>query len=156
MKNIYNLALVLHIIGISIVAGTTFIDYLTYNQFWKVLSSNRQSAIVTINLVQRLQRFISIGMLLIVVAGIAMIILLPGVWPQQIWFRVKMVMLLLVIINGFAIKRRLTNKLNGLLSDTIMDNTSGFAKLKSSISLSNSIQLLLILVIFVLSAFKFN
>ncbi|MES2130814.1 MAG: hypothetical protein V4506_00610 [Bacteroidota bacterium] len=156
-KTIYNIALVVHIIGITIMAGATLIDFVTFQRFWKILPSNKASCLVLADFLYRLQRFLGIGMLIIISSGIGMMVFLHQVWGQQIWFRVKFGILILIIINGLAIRRRLGNKLKKLLADeTRLDNTLALSKLKGNITLGHIFQILFFVVIYILSVFKFN
>ncbi len=156
-KNIYNIALVVHIVGITIMAGATFIDFVTFRRFWKILPSNRQAGLVIADFLYGLQRFLGIGMLIIILSGVGMMAFLHQVWGQQIWFRVKFGILILIIINGLAIRRRLGNKLKKLLTDEAgTDNTLTLAKLKGSITLGHILQIIFFVVIYILSVFKFN
>jgi uncharacterized membrane protein len=156
-KNIYNLALVVHIVGITIMAGATFIDFVTFRRFWKVLPSNRQSGLVIADFLYGLQRFLGIGMLVIIVSGVGMMVFLHQVWGQQTWFRIKIGILVLIIINGLAIRRSLGNKLKKLLADeTVTGNTLMLSGLKRNITLAHTFQILFFVTIYILSVFKFN
>jgi hypothetical protein len=154
---IYKTALVVHIVGITIMAGTTFIDFITFKQFWKVLPDNRPGALVTADSLYKLQRFMGIGLLIIILSGVTMMIFLHQVWGQQIWFRIKIGILFLIIINGLAIRRRLGNNLKKLLAELPGAETDlKLSKLKSNITLVHVFQLLFFSSIFILSVFKFN
>jgi hypothetical protein len=156
-QTIYKIALVAHIVGITIMAGTTFIDFISFKQFWKTLSNNRSAALVIADYLYKLQRFMGIGMLIIIVSGVNMMIFLHQVWGEQIWFRVKIGILVLVIINGLALRRRLGNSLKKLL-DELPGNEmdSKLVKLKGNITISHLFQFLFFVTIFILSVFKFN
>jgi hypothetical protein len=158
MNNIiYNTALVVHIVGITIMAGTTFIDFITFRQFWKILPGSRSAGLIMADSLYKLQRFMSIGLLVIILSGVGMMIFLHQVWGQQIWFRVKIGFLFLIIINGLVFRRRLGNSLKKLLADsTVNENNIKFSRLKSNITLIHIFQITFFIVIFVLSVFKFN
>jgi hypothetical protein len=59
---LYNIALVTHVVGITIMAGTTFIDYITFRAFWKVFRADKAKGSVLENYLHKLQRF-SLGLL---------------------------------------------------------------------------------------------
>ena len=71
---LYNIALVTHVIGITVMAGTTFIDFITLRAFSILLKTDRDKALVLENYLYKLQRFLGIGMLLILVSGVTMMI----------------------------------------------------------------------------------
>ncbi len=156
-QTIYKLALVAHIVGITIMAGTVFIDFISFKQFWKALPNNRPAALVLADYLNKLQRFMGIGMLIIILSGVTMMGFLYRVWGEQLWFRVKMGILVLVIVNGLALRRRLGNKLKKLLAEIPgTEINTKLSKLKGNITVSHLFQLLFFVTIFILSVFKFN
>jgi len=156
--NIYHLALVAHIVGITIMAGTTFIDFITFKQFWKIFSGDKAKSLVIEDILFRLQKFIGIGMLVIIISGVLMMVYLHQVWGQQLWFRVKMGILLLIIINGLVIRRRMGFRLKKLLAEESPGSSfnTKLSGLKRNITASHLFQMLFFTIIFVLSVFKFN
>ncbi len=155
---IYSLALVAHVAGITIMAGTTFMDYITFKQFWKLYRTDEVRGIVVENILYKLQRFLGIGMAVILSSGVLMMAYLHQVWGEQIWFRIKMVILLLIIINGLGVRRSLGNKLRKLLAQG--PSFKGFEKklsgIRTNFSVVYALQMMFFLIIFVLSVFKFN
>ena len=156
--NIYHIALVAHIVGITIMAGTTFIDFITFKQFWKIFSGDKAKSLVIEDILFRLQKFIGIGMLLIIISGVLMMVYLHQVWGQQIWFRVKMGILVLIIINGLVIRRRMGSRLKKLLAEGSPGSSfnAKLSGLKRNMMASHLFQMLFFTIIFVLSVFKFN
>jgi uncharacterized membrane protein len=154
----YHIALVAHIVGITIMAGTTFIDFVTFRTFWKAFRRDKAKALLLKNYLYKLQKFLGIGMLVILVSGVLMMIKLHEVWGAQLWFRIKMGVLLLIIINGLGLRRRLGSKLNKMLTADLSDNSSGedFNRISRNFTAVQEIQMLLFVIIYVLSVFKFN
>lgn len=156
--NWYHAALVLHIMGITLMAGSTFIDYVSFKAFSKAYPTDNARAVVLEEFLFRLQRFMGIGLLLILVSGITMMAKLHEVWGAQLWFRIKMVLLLLVIANGLGIRRMLGNRLHKLLlAEPSQSNiTENWRRLHQSFNTVQLLQLLFFVLIFILSVFKFN
>lgn len=73
---IYSICLVTHITGIVLMAGASFIDYIIFRQFWKVWPADTIKAMTTENLMNRLQKYMGIGMLFILLSGAGMMIYL--------------------------------------------------------------------------------
>lgn len=155
---IYQLALVAHIVGISIMAGTTFIDFITFKTFLKAYRTDRANGLLLGNYLYRLQRFLGIGMLVILASGVLMMVRLHEVWGAQLWFRIKMIILLLIIINGLGFRRALGSGLKKLLAREITANSASeeFKVIKRRFSVAQVIQMLLFVTIYILSVFKFN
>ncbi|MGG7662100.1 hypothetical protein [Dyadobacter sp. BHUBP1] len=83
-----------------------------------------------------------------------MMIELHQVWGVQLWFRVKMAVLLLIVINGLGFRRAVGKRLGQALSDCSL--TTHWRAANRNFMLVQLIQMLLFLVIYVLSIFKFN
>ena len=154
----YNAALVLHIVGITMMAGTSFIDYITFRFFYKTYATDTAKGLVLESYLYNLQRFLGIGMLLILASGITMMVKLHNVWGAQLWFRIKMGLLLLVIINGLGLRRMLGLRLRKTLSNGTAAIVMGekWNTIKRNFTMVQFIQILLFITIFILSVFKFN
>ena len=154
----YNAALVLHIVGITMMAGTSFIDYITFRFFYKTYATDTAKGLVLESYLYNLQRFLGIGMLLILGSGITMMVKLHDVWGAQLWFRIKMGLLLLVIINGLGLRRMLGLQLRKTLSNGTAAIVMGekWNTIKRNFAMVQFIQILLFITIFILSVFKFN
>jgi hypothetical protein len=155
---VYQMALVAHVVGITIMAGTTFIDFITFRTFLKAYRTERANARLLESYLYRLQRFLGIGMLIILASGVLMMVRLHEVWGAQLWFRIKMGILILIIINGLGLRRFLGSRLKKLLSreisgDPAVEELSG---IKWGFSVVQVIQMLLFVTIYTLSVFKFN
>jgi hypothetical protein len=156
-QNIYSAILVVHVVGIALMAGTAFVDLFTFRHFWKRYSEDKEQGLVVENIAFRLQRFMGVGMLLILLSGIGMMAYLHQVWGQQLWFRIKMAVLVLIIINGLGLRRVLGTQLRRILgTDSPGDIAIPLSKVKVRMTIIQYLQLLLFIVIFTLSVFKFN
>lgn len=153
----YHISLVLHIIGITVMAGTTFIDFIAFGSFRKALRIDITKSLMIEEQLYQLQQFMGVGMLLILISGIGMMVKLHEVWGAQIWFRVKMGILLLIIINGLGLRRVLGSKLRKALTGPFtadrIDTINAISRNFTNVQL---IQLSLFVIIYVLSVFKFN
>ena len=103
-------------------------------------------------------RLLATGIILLLVTGISMMAVTRGVFGEQLWFRIKMVIVVLIIINGLAVGRRQAMKLRRLITtDTGDSDTQQKVKsLRQGIALFHISQLLLFIVIIILSTFRFN
>lgn len=157
-STLYDAALVGHVIGITIMAGTTFIDFITFRAFWKAFTKDGPKSLIMEDYLYKLQKFIGIGMLLILISGVMMMVKMHEVWGAQTWFRIKMGVLLLIIINGFVFRRILGSKLRKALAEHLPANTAikRFYLLKKQFTAVQVIQMLLFVIIYVLSVLKFN
>ena len=61
----------------------------SYEAFWKQFPQDKGKAIALLGSSMRFQRFMGIGIALLILTGIGMMILTQGVFGQMIWFRIK-------------------------------------------------------------------
>jgi hypothetical protein len=153
---VYDLAKVLHIAGIVAAAGISLIDFILFRQFWTIYERHTGEGIVIERVLLRLQRVMAIGMMLIIVSGVMMMFYLHAVWGQQLWFRIKMGLLLLVIVNGLAFRRRLGNRIHARVTAEANGLWVHEGSLRANITAVQGVQLLLFMIIFTLSIFKFS
>lgn len=154
---IYQAFLVLHITGITVMAGTSFVDLIIFRSFKKAFRTDAARSRVIEEQLYKLQRFMGIGMLLILISGIGMMVKLHEVWGAQIWFRVKMGILLLVIINGLGLRRMFGSRLRKALTiSPAADSNNAIESIARNFVTVQLIQLLFFIIIYVLSVFKFN
>ncbi len=159
MSNPYLLPflVVFHIIGLTLMAGATLTEFMAFLQFWKIFPHDRQRAIILRQANEKIPALARIGGMLMIVTGILMVVLMHGAVATQFWFRIKMGLVVLLIINAVVIARSQIMKLQRILADSSgAFQVQQIDTLKSRIMISLSFQLLLFFLIFVLSVFRFN
>ena len=158
MQTLYYTALVTHIIGLTMMAGPTLVDYIITKQFWKQYVNDKTKGIAIYESVSKFVMLFGIGIILLILSGITMMALTHGVFGEQIWFRIKFGLVILIIINGIAIGRRQGVKLRKILfAESVGNNVeASLLKIKSNLSAFHVSQLVLFIIVFVLSVFKFN
>ncbi len=158
MQTIYHTSLVLHIIGLTMLAGITLADFILFKQFWKHLENNKQQGLAINAAMARLPAFFGIGVLLLIFSGVGMMAITHGVFGEQIWFRIKIALVVIIIINGLTVGRRQGAKLRKILPDIASEKgiDSRLLKIKARLRRFHISQLTLFIIIFILSVFKFN
>ncbi|MCD9019938.1 hypothetical protein [Parachryseolinea silvisoli] len=155
-QQVYDIAKTLHIVGISVAAGTSLIDLILLQYFWNIYRFRIQEGVVIERLVGRLQRVAAVGLMLIVLSGVTMMFYLHTVWGPQLWFRIKMGVLLLIIINGLSFRRVLGKRIHARVMQESTVRWTQQGSLRSGVTVVQLMQLVFFLVIFVLSVFRFN
>jgi hypothetical protein len=151
------LGLVLHISGIVMMVGTLFAGFLTNQQLWKYLPYDRERALTIVRATAPLRLAGVAGGIVIVVGGILMMTAVHGAFMHQVWFKVKMGVLVGLIVNMIVVERPAGKKLRRLLyGEAAAVDHLAMAGAKRRLLLFYLLQLGLFLVIFVLSAYKFN
>lgn len=149
------LDLVLHITGFTMMAGTILADFAISRRLNKYILSDKAKAVTILETTAGFGRLIGIGAALLVLTGVGMVIIFKGVVAQMLWFKIKMVLVLLIILNGTLVLRRGSNRLKSLLQPDDPRHNSRISSLKDRLSAFHGLELLLFLIIFVLSIFRF-
>ncbi|SIO49410.1 hypothetical protein [Chitinophaga niabensis] len=149
---LFNTSLWLHIIGISLMAGVTVADFVLTRKFWALYAHNPQEGILVRRVSNKLPVLIIAGTALILLSGVGMMIATRGVFDTFLWFRIKMGMVLLVILNAIIFGRRQNAKLNKLL----LQETPALSGIRKNLNTFHITQLVLFAIIYLLSTFKFN
>ena len=97
--------LVLHLVGFTMMAGAVLADFSINARLNKYLFTDKGRALVLLEGSLGLPRLTGIGAALLVLTGTAMTILLKDAVLQMTWFRIKMPLVLLIILNGIALAR---------------------------------------------------
>lgn len=148
--NLFLLCLLAHIIGLTLAAGTTVIGFLLNRRFWKFYGTDKAKAVALIGLGTRFPRVIGIGIGLLLVSGFFIMYLANGAFGQQLWLRIKIVLVLVVITNSLVVKA-LEKRVKAMVS-----GEGSIESLQWKLMTFYLLQLVLFLVIFVLGVFKFN
>jgi cytochrome c553 len=157
MQTVYHIALVLHIVGLTLMAGITIADYIISKQFWKQLAYDKSRAMAFNEIMVQLPRLLGVGAALLIITGVTMMAVTRGVFGEQTWFRIKFALVILAIVNGLVIGRRQGVKLKKLLAgETTGAYTAPLLKIKNTLTWFHTAQMVFFLLIFTLSVFKFN
>lgn len=158
INTIYHLALITHLSGLIMVAGATLMDYIVTMQFWKQYANNKSEGLAVIKALTRFPFVFGIGFLFLIASGVYMMYVTNGAYGEQVWFRVKFGLIILIILNGIVFGRRQGSKLRKMLFlETPEENMkAALLKIKGNLNLFHLSQLVFFLSILTLSVFKFN
>ena len=167
MQTLHQIALITHIVGITLMAGTTLVEYLLTKHFWKLYASDGSRAITSYEDGFNFHLLVDIGVIFLILSGVSMLLIFQGVFAKQIWFQIKIGLIIIIAINGSTVGRRQDVKLKGLMSleklnfhqDHSLEQKNrkeDLMKVKNRLDLFFISQLLMFLIIFTLSVFKFN
>lgn len=108
--------------------------------------------------VSKLPRVAGLGLLVLIISGVTMVAASRGIYGQQLWFKIKMMVVLLIIATSIFMTRGLERRLHKLvLEDMAKGNvTLQIGTLTSRIGYVQLSLLAFFVVIFVLSVFRFN
>src|ERR1700744_141913 len=138
-----NLDLVLHITGFTMMAGTILADFAVSRRLDKYILSDKAKAITILDTTAGFGRLIGIGAGLLILTGLAMVSIFKGGVTQMLWFKIKTVLVLLVILNGTLILQRGTKTLKTLLLSDDPRSNNRISTLKARLTIFHSLELLL-------------
>ena len=151
-----SLLLVLHITGLAMMAGAVVADISLSTRSNKILLTDQGRALTLLEGAAGLVPFIGAGALLLILSGTIMVVQLKSAVTQMLWFRVKMPLVILLVLNGVAVGRPLTMRLRKLLSPNGGRADLNLVRpIRTRLKVVYVVQILLFLTIFVLSVFKF-
>lgn len=154
--SIFLTLLMLHLIGLVLMVGTTLISFINYQTFWRLFDHQKEQAIGALATTIKLPRLIGIGAGLLIITGIGMIALTGGTLARQLWFVIKFVFILLLIANNAFSGRKLETKLTAIFSGHEPYLSTQVWTLKGKLRTFYLLQLGIFLIIIFLSAYKFN
>jgi len=157
MTNFSQVGLLLHIIGLTAIAGATLTGYITSRQFRNHYTQDKQKGFAIMQAVSKLPRVAAIGMGLLILSGIMMVAASKGIYGQQLWFKVKMIFVILIIV-ATIVRGRLDKRLQKEVLDDIAhgNRTGEIGKLVGRLANVQLFILSFLLIIFVLAVFRFN
>jgi hypothetical protein len=133
-------------------AGSVLADFSIYRRLNKYLIADKQKAVTILEGPAKLPVFIGVGAVLLILTGIGMVSIFRESVTSMLWFRVKMILVLLVVLNGIVLARPGAVKLKATLQQN-GDNRriEGLGRNLRNIYI---LQLILFLSIFILSVFR--
>ncbi|HWB26492.1 MAG TPA: DUF2269 family protein [Chitinophagaceae bacterium] len=152
---LYPTCLTLHIAGLTMMAGTTLVDTIVYRQFWKQYRQDASRATATLEATGKVSVLFALGFLLLLVSGVSMMLLTNGIFAEQLWFKIKMYLVIAVVINGIAVGRRTGLQIRKAAAG-LTGNTAALSSLKKRLLFFHVIQLTIFALIFIMGVFKFN
>jgi len=150
--------LLLHIVGITLMAGLTVAAAVAYHRSWKLLSVKPEIAIQILHSTSRYGMLQMIGGISILAGGIAMMTGYRGAPMHQTWFQAKLVLLTLIILNFIFMGRPAMQRLKKVLvayRSGEMPENAFVVDANRRLRWFSGLQLMLFLCIFVLSSFRF-
>lgn len=148
----YYCYLIVHLLAFALFTGTFVANMITLNQIWQYTEKDETIAKTLFTTTGKYARLMGISLAFIVTAGILMMTQMHKVYGGQLWLRIKIVLVvILIILRIMSVRssKRLENKLYG-------KSEISWPDIKNRITVFNLPQLFIIAAIIVLSVMKFN
>ena len=148
--------LMLHLTALVLLAGTTLVDFVNFQAFWKLYEHQKEQASGILTASAKYSRLTGIGAALLIITGTCMLVLTHGVYARQVWFRIKIVLVLLLIVNSIFNGARVGMQLRKTFNANPPGMATQISGLKYRLQTFYFLQLSILLIIILLSAYKFN
>lgn len=140
---LFSSLILFHIIGLLLFAGLTLVEFIIFSQF----DQDKIKTQMLLNATAKFHVFMRIGIGLIVLTGIGMMAMTGGVFGEQLWFRIKFALVVIIVLSSLIIGRRQRLKIKASLEESSVKGNWGWY---------HAMQLALFFAIILLSIFKFN
>ena len=114
----FQVLLILHLTGLTLMAGTTGTDYIVFRMFLKLFDKEKERSLNLLDLKKKLSILLAIGAALLLLSGTGLFIITDGLFIHQIWFKIKLFLVLALILNGFLVGTRQELKLKKGISES--------------------------------------
>ena len=147
--------LALHIAGLVIMAGATVTDYLTFKTFWKFADHGDNRALSLLPLMAKYGGLVRTGAAILFLTGTGLLVM-EGAWWEQLWFKVKMALVILLVLNGVFIGNKQGHKFREMIAGNAPDFIQRTTDIRGTLNRFYIIQLAIFFIIILVSAIKFD
>jgi uncharacterized membrane protein SirB2 len=146
----------MHLAGLTLLAGTNVVEYVAFRSIFKTWQTDQKAAIHQINMLSKLPVLLIIGGILLLLSGAGFVIITHDAFGSQLWFKIKMLFVLVLIVNGFLMGRRNEIRLKESLTIGDAFNAQEAAEAIRGMIRFYLIQLCLFFMVVLMAVFKFN
>lgn len=154
-QNLFHLYLVIHITGFTMMAGATVAQLSIFKRLNQYVIIDKPKALSILESTGGFASIMGIGALLLILTGVGMVSILRDAATSMVWFRIKMPLVILILLNGGLYARPNANKLRKWLQENTIAGNGPIEIYKNRLRIFNISQLVIFLLIFVLSAYQF-
>jgi hypothetical protein len=155
--NLFPLGIVLHITGIALLTAGLLGSYVSLKQLWKYYPEDERQAAAVFKTSQAYNIFFGIGGALILISGFLLLRAFQFAVTKQLWFEIKMGLVIFLVLNARIFGAPVVKKLRGLMSSPGgVADVLQLGMLRRRLSIFHALQLLVLLIIFVLAVYKFQ
>lgn len=156
IQTIRQLLLVLHLSGLTLMAGTIVTAFFTFRAFVNRLKIKSEGSTELLKLLLNLAPIKGIGGILLILSGIGLTLITRGVFLHMLWLQLKLFLVMLLALNEILIGNRQLKNLKTAFFENIPNGSTVIKTTVSKITVFYTVQILLFLVIIVMAVFKFS
>lgn len=137
-------SLLLHMIGMIMIAGGFLGAYVVEKQFWKQVDTDITKAGTLLPMMKTLPIIIQMGVLVQIISGIGMLHSREWSFWGQNWLYIKLVLVVIAVLNGILVGKKLGGKIAAQVFSPSPDRAI-LASLKGKMRTFDIVQLILVL-----------
>lgn len=153
---ILKICLILHLSGLILMVGHSAVDLIIFNNFSKKFELEKEKSLALLEIMSKLSVLLIVGGILLIASGTGLFLVTKGAFGEQIWFQVKMGLIVALILNGSFFGGRQQSKLKKLIRASGPDLNSKVRAVTLKLKLYYTFQVAIFLTIIILAVFKFN
>lgn len=119
MNLFFRILLALHLCALVLMAGTTVIDYVSFKIFCSMTNAGTSNASGMLPLMGRYGVLVRTGAVALILTGVIMLAVNSSLW-DELWFKVKLALALLLVLNGIFIGNNLGMKFRRMATGNIL------------------------------------
>jgi hypothetical protein len=152
---LYQLSKLIHVAGFILGIGVMLSATVAFKHFWALYDTNKVQGIAAFKAFGNVQKFGMIGLLLVLAGGISMFALSDWAFWDMLWFKIKMALVVIMLVNGFTFGRTSTLALQSFLKSGSTDANRA-RELQSKVRMFQLLQISIFAAIILLSVFRFS
>lgn len=150
------ISLIAHLTGLTLMAGTTVADFVTFKNFSKRMELEKEAPLNLLELMTKLGALLGIGAALLITSGVGLMFCTGGVFAHMIWFKIKLTLILVLILNGFLVKARQESTLKKNIHGNTLYLSEPVKGAMRNLNIFYLVQMGIFFIIIILAVFKFN
>jgi uncharacterized membrane protein len=150
--SVYLIFLILHLTAFALFTGTLIANLINNNQLWQYSEKDLTITKALFQTTDKYNRIMAAALGIALVMGILMMTQMHKVYGAQLWMRVKIALVLVIVVIRVLYSRNLNKFKKRLTGET----TISISDVKKKISLFQLVQIVLVALIIVLSVCRFN
>nr|WP_262494046.1 DUF2214 family protein [Mucilaginibacter gossypiicola] len=146
----------MHLSGLTLMAGTDIVEFVAFRNILKNYQTNKDAAVHQIGILSKLSVLLLIGGILLVLSGTGFLIITHNAFGSQLWFKIKIIFVLGLVLNGILMGQKSENRLKqSLMTGNIAKTQQTEDAIRAMIRF-HFIQLCIFFIVVLMAVFKFN
>jgi hypothetical protein len=146
----------MHLAGLTLMAGTDIVEFVAFRNILKNYQTNKDAAVHQIGILSKLSVLLLIGGVLLVLSGTGFLIITHNAFGSQLWFKIKIIFVLGLVLNGILMGRNSGNRLKQSLMTSNIAKTQQVEDAIRTMIRFHFIQLCIFFIVVLMAVFKFN